>query len=72
MRCWKPPSNVKRNRPTPNDRDRKAPRGHTLRAEDEIPQFVDRVLGKPPKLQDLRTALIEFTGDALMPSPPKA
>jgi CheY-like chemotaxis protein len=35
--------------------------GHRLRAEDEIPEFVDRVLGKPPKLQDLRTALLELT-----------
>lgn len=34
--------------------------GHRLRAEDEIPEFVDRVLGKPPKLQDLRTALLEL------------
>jgi CheY-like chemotaxis protein/anti-sigma regulatory factor (Ser/Thr protein kinase) len=35
--------------------------GHRLRAADEIPEFVDRVLGKPPKLQDLRTALLELT-----------
>jgi CheY-like chemotaxis protein len=35
--------------------------GHRLRAEDEIPEFVDRVLGKPPKLQDLRIALLELT-----------
>ncbi len=47
--------------------------GHRLRAEDEIPEFVDRVLGKPPKLQDLRTALIELTsrGGAVEPSSPK-
>ena len=46
--------------------------GHRLRAEDEIPEFVDRVLGKPPKLQDLRTALIELTrrGGAVEPSSP--
>jgi len=46
--------------------------GHRLRVEDEIPEFVDRVLGKPPKLQDLRTALIELTsrGDAVEPSSP--
>jgi hypothetical protein len=37
--------------------------GHRLRAEDEIPEFVDRVLGKPPKLQDLRSALIELTSE---------
>jgi PAS domain S-box-containing protein len=35
--------------------------GHRLRAEDEKPEFVDRVLGKPPKLQELRTALSELT-----------
>lgn len=35
--------------------------GHRLRAEDEIPEFVDRVLGKPPKLPELRTALVELT-----------
>jgi len=35
--------------------------GHRLRAEDEIPEFVDRVLGKPPKLHELRTALAELT-----------
>jgi PAS domain S-box-containing protein len=44
--------------------------GHRLRAADEIPEFVDRVLGKPPKLQDLRTALLELTssGGAVEPS----
>jgi hypothetical protein len=36
--------------------------GHRLRAEDQIPEFVDRVLGKPPKLQDLRDALAELSG----------
>ncbi len=35
--------------------------GHRLRAEDEIPEFVDRVLGKPPKLPELRLALAELT-----------
>jgi PAS domain S-box-containing protein len=35
--------------------------GHRLRAEDEVPEFVDRVLGKPPKLPELRTALAELT-----------
>lgn len=35
--------------------------GHRLRAEDEIPEFVDRVLGKPPKLSELRMALAELT-----------
>jgi PAS domain S-box-containing protein len=35
--------------------------GHRLRAQDEIPEFVDRVLGKPPKLPELRLALAELT-----------
>jgi PAS domain S-box-containing protein len=35
--------------------------GHRMRAEDEVPQFVDRVLGKPPKLPELRLALAELT-----------
>lgn len=35
--------------------------GHRLRAEDQVPEFVDRVLGKPPKLAELRTALAELT-----------
>jgi CheY-like chemotaxis protein len=35
--------------------------GHRFRAENEIPEFVDRVLGKPPKLSELRTALAELT-----------
>jgi PAS domain S-box-containing protein len=39
--------------------------GHRLRAEDEIPQFVDRVLGKPPKLPELRMALVELTHRSL-------
>jgi CheY-like chemotaxis protein len=35
--------------------------GHRLRAEDDVPEFVDRVLGKPPKLLELRAALAELT-----------
>jgi PAS domain S-box-containing protein len=31
--------------------------GHRLMAEEDIPQHVDRVLSKPPKLRDLREAL---------------
>jgi CheY-like chemotaxis protein len=31
--------------------------GHRLMAEEAIPQHVDRVLSKPPKLRDLREAL---------------
>lgn len=34
--------------------------GHRLRAQDEVPEFVDRVLGKPPKLPELRAALAEL------------
>lgn len=33
--------------------------GQRLLAEHDIPQHVDRLLSKPPKLQDLRTALAE-------------
>jgi CheY-like chemotaxis protein/anti-sigma regulatory factor (Ser/Thr protein kinase) len=43
--------------------------GHRLRAEDEIPEFVDRVLGKPPKLQDLRIALSELTSGSVAVEP---
>jgi signal transduction histidine kinase/ActR/RegA family two-component response regulator len=35
--------------------------GHRLVAEGDIPDNVDRVLNKPPKLHDLRTALLELT-----------
>jgi DNA-binding response OmpR family regulator len=35
--------------------------GHRLRTQDEIPEFVDRVLGKPPKLLELRRTLAELT-----------
>jgi CheY-like chemotaxis protein len=34
--------------------------GSRMIAEKETPQFVDRVLGKPPKLQELRTAIREL------------
>jgi PAS domain S-box-containing protein len=43
--------------------------GHRLRTEDEIPEFVDRVLGKPPKLQDLRIALSELTSGSAVVEP---
>jgi PAS domain S-box-containing protein len=43
--------------------------GHRLRTEDEIPEFVDRVLGKPPKLQDLRIALSELTSGSVAVEP---
>jgi CheY-like chemotaxis protein len=35
--------------------------GQRLVAERDIPQNVDRVLNKPPKLQDLRSTIAELT-----------
>ena len=35
--------------------------GHRLIAENDIPPHVDRVLNKPPRLNELRTALAELT-----------
>ena len=35
--------------------------GQRLIAERDLPEHVDRVLNKPPKLQDLRVALAELT-----------
>jgi PAS domain S-box-containing protein len=35
--------------------------GHRLLAENEIPDHVDRVLGKPPRLAELRMVLAELT-----------
>ena len=35
--------------------------GHRLRAEREVPEHVDRMLGKPPRLVELRAALAELT-----------
>jgi PAS domain S-box-containing protein len=37
--------------------------GQRIVAEEDIPLHVDRVLSKPPKLQDLRTALAEVNAD---------
>jgi CheY-like chemotaxis protein len=34
--------------------------GYRLQAEDDVPQHVDRVLSKPPKLHELRAALAEL------------
>ena len=34
--------------------------GSRMSAEKETPQYVDRVLSKPPRLQDLRAALREL------------
>ncbi len=35
--------------------------GHRLQAENELPEHVDRVLGKPPKLAELRLTLEELS-----------
>ena len=37
--------------------------GHRLQEERELPQHIDRVLSKPPKLAELRTALAELTNE---------
>jgi PAS domain S-box-containing protein len=37
--------------------------GYRLKAENDLPQHVDRVLSKPPKLSDLRAALAELTSE---------
>ena len=36
--------------------------GQRLLEEGDIPEHVDRVLSKPPRLRDLRTALMELLG----------
>ncbi len=38
--------------------------GHRLVAENDIPPHVDRVLNKPPRLNELRMALAELTAAA--------
>ena len=35
--------------------------GHRLLAENDIPPHVDRVLSKPPRLSDLRNALLQLS-----------
>jgi signal transduction histidine kinase/ActR/RegA family two-component response regulator len=35
--------------------------GHRLLAENDVPEHVDRVLSKPPRLSELRAALAEFS-----------
>jgi PAS domain S-box-containing protein len=37
--------------------------GYRLQAEDDVPQHVDCVLSKPPKLHELRAALAELVGE---------
>jgi CheY-like chemotaxis protein len=36
--------------------------GQRLMVQNDVPPFVDRVLSKPPKLNDIRVALAELTG----------
>ncbi|MEJ1963084.1 MAG: ATP-binding protein [Gammaproteobacteria bacterium] len=38
--------------------------GHRLIAENDIPPHVDRVMNKPPRLNDLRTALADLTSSS--------
>jgi signal transduction histidine kinase/ActR/RegA family two-component response regulator len=38
--------------------------GHRLMAENDIPPHVDRVLSKPPRLRELRVALVELTASS--------
>jgi CheY-like chemotaxis protein len=42
--------------------------GRRLLAENDVPPCVDRVLSKPPRLTELRTALAELAGGAAQPS----
>jgi PAS domain S-box-containing protein len=39
--------------------------GQRLQGEGELPEHVDRVLGKPPRLSELRAALAELAGSTL-------
>jgi PAS domain S-box-containing protein len=38
--------------------------GQRLEAEGDLPEHVDRVLSKPPKIRDLRQALLEYAGSS--------
>jgi PAS domain S-box-containing protein len=40
--------------------------GHRLQADNDLPEHVDRVLSKPPKIAELRTALAQVTADSRM------
>jgi CheY-like chemotaxis protein/anti-sigma regulatory factor (Ser/Thr protein kinase) len=44
--------------------------GHRLLATNDVPEHVDRVLDKPPKLAELRLALAELTGGRALNSSP--
>jgi signal transduction histidine kinase/ActR/RegA family two-component response regulator len=41
--------------------------GQRLVADGEVPPHVDRVLNKPPRLMDLRAALLDLTADKVLP-----
>jgi len=46
--------------------------GHRLRQNNEVPEHIDRVLAKPPKLEELRAALAETTASHAPGSAPEA
>jgi PAS domain S-box-containing protein len=46
--------------------------GHRLREDNEVPEHIDRVLAKPPRLDELRAALAETTTAQAPGSAPKA
>jgi CheY-like chemotaxis protein len=46
--------------------------GHRLRENNEVPEHIDRVLAKPPKLEELRAALAETTASHAPGSAPEA
>ena len=43
--------------------------GRRLIAENDVPAHVDRVLSKPPKLSELRNALVELVPDSASDEP---
>jgi PAS domain S-box-containing protein len=43
--------------------------GYRLQAENDVPEHVDRILSKPPKLQDLRAALADLIATGRSRSP---
>jgi CheY-like chemotaxis protein/anti-sigma regulatory factor (Ser/Thr protein kinase) len=42
--------------------------GHRLLAENDVPPHVDRILSKPPRLSDLRVALLQLTEERAGPA----
>lgn len=45
-------------------------RGRHLQAQNDIPQHVDRVLNKPPRLAELRAALVDVASGKAAPTAP--